>query len=80
MCKNLRDDVPSQTNDAIMLPTATQDCCSDQDTCVQGLLPCVLFGKNARKLGVLNEDDPCAAFCMMCTCACEQPEGRPLCS
>lgn len=38
---------------------------------MQGLLPCVLFEKNANKLGVLQDDNPCGEFCCMCTCACE---------
>ncbi|PRW56599.1 hypothetical protein C2E21_4501 [Chlorella sorokiniana] len=50
-------------------PTGLCDCFSDSDICVQGLLPCVLFDKNASKLGVLQDDNPCGQFCMMCTCA-----------
>lgn len=53
------------------LPLPPQDCFSDQDICVQGLLPCVLFGENAAKLGVLQDDNPCGQFCCMCTGACE---------
>lgn len=48
-----------------------QGCFSDRETCVQGILPCFLFGKNADKLGVLQDDNACGAFCCMCSCACE---------
>ena len=41
---------------------------------MQGLLPCVLFGQNAAKLGVLQDDNPCGQFCCMCTCACERTQ------
>lgn len=48
-----------------------QDCFSDIEICEQGRQPCVLFDKNAKELGMLQDENPSAIYCCMCFGACE---------
>lgn len=47
-------------------PTGLCDCFSDIEICEQGRQPCVLFDKNAKELGMLQDENPSAIYCCMC--------------